>query len=380
MPRCFGLCTTSLREILNLVVDLSLERALPPVPAGIEISPPAPTDDRTLAWIDETFGGTWSCEAYLGRSVVARRDGSPVGFATVEPQGLKFSWLEGLAREAGVGIFGPLGVAPQERGRGIGRALLNRALDALREREFTRAIVPGVGEERLAGYYAEHAGAEIAERLDRAALVRPRRRTLVLASGNGSNFQAVLDAARAGALPLEIGGLIANNENAYAIERARAAGVSSTVVAWDRGRESRAEYDARLLAAAKTFEPDLILMLGWMHLLPDSFVATFPELLNLHPAFLPLDAARDEVVLPDGARIPAFRGARAVCDALKASSRWVGATLHRVTSATDRGPVMARRPLRVNPGEKEGQLMERVHEIERGVVRSGVTRWLYERP
>ncbi len=145
-------------------------------------------------------------------------------------------------------------------------------------------------------------------------------------------------------------------------------------------RESRAEYDARLFAAAKTFEPDLILMLGWMHLLADSFVATFPELLNLHPAFLPLDAGRDDVALPDGSRISAFRGARAVRDALKASSRWAGATLHRVTAATDRGPVMARKPLRVTAAEDEGQLMERVHEIERGVVRAGATRWLYERP
>ncbi len=367
-------------EILNLVVDLSLERAVPPLPGGVEISAPVPADERTLAWIDETFGGTWSCEAYLGRSAVARRDGSPVGFATISPRGLRFSWLDGLARKAGVGIFGPFGVAPQERGRGIGRALLNRALDALRDTGFARAIVPAVGDERLAGYYAEHAGAEIAERFDRADLVRPRRRTLVLASGNGSNFQAVLDAARAGALPLEIAGLIANNENAYAIQRARVAGVSSTVVAWDRERESRAEYDARLFAAAKTFEPDLVLLLGWMHLLEGSFVATFPELLNLHPAFLPLDAARDDVALPDGSRIPAFRGARAVLDALKASSRWAGATLHRVTPATDRGPVMARKPLRVNSGEDEGQLMERVHQIERGVVRAGVTRWLYERP
>lgn len=66
-------------------------------------------------------------------------------------------------------------------------------------------------------------------------------------------------------------------------------------------------------------------------------------------------------------------------DALAVSSEWVGATLHRVTSATDRGPVMARRPLRVEPGEEEPHLMERVHALEREVVRAGVTRWLYER-
>jgi folate-dependent phosphoribosylglycinamide formyltransferase PurN/GNAT superfamily N-acetyltransferase len=367
-----------LPEILNLVVDLSRERAIPPAPPGVEIAPPAPTDERTLAWIDATFGGTWSSEACAGRSVVARRDGSPVGFATIDPRGLKFSWLDGLAQEAGVGIFGPFGVAPQERGRGVGRALLSRALGALRETGYARAIVPAVGDERLAGYYAEFAGAKIAERFDRAALVRPGRRTLVLASGNGSNFQAVLDAVRGGALPLDLVGVITNNESAYALKRARAGGVGATVVTWNRESESRAEYDARLLAAAQALEPDLVLLLGWMHLLATSFVAAFPELLNLHPAFLPLDAARDQVVLPDGSDIPAFRGARAVGDAMKASSAWVGATLHRVTAATDRGPVMARKPLRTNVGEDEAQLMERVHEIERGVVRAGVTRWLYE--
>ncbi len=185
--------------------------------------------------------------------------------------------------------------------------------------------------------------------------------------------------SRDGTLPLEVVALIANNEEAYAVERARAAGVPATVVSWDRERESRAEYDARLLAASKTHEPDLVLMLGWMHLLANPFVEEFPELLNLHPAFLPLDPARDDVVLPDGSRIPAFRGARAVRDALRASSGWVGATLHRVTPSTDRGPVIARKPLRVNAGEEEAQIMERVHAIERGVVRAGVTRWLYER-
>jgi phosphoribosylglycinamide formyltransferase-1 len=151
------------------------------------------------------------------------------------------------------------------------------------------------------------------------------------------------------------------------------------LIAWDRDRETRETYDARLLDAARAQRPDLVLLLGWMHLLSPAFVGEFGEMLNLHPALLPLDAERDEVVTPDGSTIPAFRGARAVRDALAASSPWVGATLHRVTSATDRGPVMTRRPLRVEPKEGEAHLMERVHAIERGVVRSGIIRWLYER-
>jgi phosphoribosylglycinamide formyltransferase-1 len=293
---------------------------------------------------------------------------------------LKFAWLTGLAREPGVGLFGPFGVAPEARKSGLGVVLLRRGLNALRDRGYGRALIAAAGSEELLRYYADAVGAQIAERFERAALVRPRRRVLVMASGTGSNFQAVLDASRSGELPVEVVALLCNNPAALAVARARDAGMDAArVVAWDRLAETRDAYDARLLEAARATEPDLVLLLGWMHLLSEPFVAAFPEMLNLHPAFLPLDPLRDDVAMPDGTRIPAFRGPRAVRDALVASSPWVGATLHRVTSATDRGPVMARKPLRVRAGEEEGELMERVHEIERGVVRTGVMRWLYER-
>ncbi len=365
-------------EIRNLVVDLAAVRDAAQPPRGIELASPAAADERTLAWIDDTFGGWWSSEAYAGESIVALRDGAPVGFATIDPKGLQFSWLRGLAREPGVGIFGPFGVAPEERNLGVGRALLARALTALRERGYARALIPAVGDDRLVHYYRECADATVAERFERTELLKSAPRTLILASGNGGNFQAVLDAARSGKLPLEIVGLISNNRRAYAIERARAGGVPACVVDWDRQAESRAEYDARLLDAARSQSPSLVLLLGWMHLLAEPFVCAFPEMLNLHPAFLPLDPRRDAVALPDGTQTAAFRGPRAVRDALAASSNWVGATLHRVTAQTDRGPVMARKPLRVEPGEDEDHLMERVHAIEHRLVVAGITRWLYE--
>jgi len=368
-----------LESLYNLVVELDRTFAIEP-PAGIELLPLGAAEERTLAWIDDTFGGSWSSEAYAGTNVVGYRTGAPVGFATIDARGMSFAWLDGLARQRSVGIFGPLGVAGGERGNGLGRALLASALDGLRARGYARAVIAAVGEERLVRFYSEAVGARVAERFDRPALIRPSRRTLVLASGNGSNFQAVLDASHSGALPLEIAGLLVNDPAAYAIERARNAGMDSVqVLCWNRSTESRAEYDVRLLEAATSAQPDLVLLLGWMHLLSDSFVGAFPEMLNLHPAFLPLDPQRDEVVVPDGTQIPAFRGPRAVRDALAASSKWVGATLHRVTNATDRGPVMARRPLRVQPREEEHHLMERVHGLERDVVRAGLMRWSYER-
>lgn len=363
-------------ELRNLVVDLDRQFVAREAP-GIDVGAPVSADERTLAWIDDTFGGSWSCEAAAGRNIVAARNGKPVGFATIDARGLSYSWLRGVGSEAGVGVLGPLGVAVQERRRGIGGYLLRRGLDALRALGYSRALVPAVGDDRLVRFY-ESAGARVAERFDCAALYRPARRTLVMASGNGSNFAAVAEASRNGNLPLDLAVVFGNDMHAYVFERARAAGVPSHLIAWDRSAERRSEYDRRLLEAARAERPDLVLLLGWMHLLSSEFVAAFPEMLNLHPAFLPLDPARDTVTMPDGSEIAAFRGPRAVRDALAAGSLWTGATLHRVTAATDRGPVLARKPLRIEEGEAEAALMQRVHELERGVVRSGIMRWLFE--
>lgn len=364
--------------LYNLIVDLDREFASFGV-NGVDVAIGGDDDEQLPAWIDDVFGGSWSSEAFSGSNVVARRNGLPVGFATFDAVGPAFSWLEGLAREPGVGLFGPLGVEHEARNHGLGTMLVRRALGELRRRGYERALIPAVGDDSLIQFYADAAGARVAERFEREALYRPRRRVLIFASGNGSNFQAVIDAVAADSLPIDVAALFCNNLHAFVLERARNSGVPSHAIVWNRGEELREHYDARLLDAARAEAPDLVLLLGWMHLLSDSFVRAFPEILNLHPAFLPLDPARDDVVMPDGSRIAAFRGPHAVRDALRASSNWVGATLHRVTEATDRGPVVARKPLRVENGEEEDHLMERVHAMERGVVRGGILRWLYER-
>ncbi len=375
-------------DLVNLVVELDGHSARfaredgsrGEIP-GIDVGEPAPNDGRTLAWIDDCFGGTWGAEAFAGSNVVARRAGAPVGFATFDARGLRFAWLTGVARERDVGLFGPFGVAPEERGGELGRVLLGRALSALRERGYSRALIPAVGDDGLVSYYAEAAGARVVERFDRDALLQPRARTVVMASGNGTNLQAVIDAAASGVLPVDVSGVVCNDPDAHAIERARRAGVRSVrVMPWRRKEESRADYDARLLEAVASERPELVLLLGWMHLLADSFVRAFPETLNLHPAFLPLDFAHDEVVTPDGTSMPAFRGPHAVRDALAAASRWSGATVHRVTPATDRGPVMARKPLRIEAGEDEAGVMNRLHQLERRVVAAAIVRWRFERP
>lgn len=368
-----------MRELFNLVVDLSrlpFDDVYPERSRGVQ-------DDceRALAWIDEEFGGSWSSEAFAGSTLVARDDaGSPIGFATYDAK-MQFRWLRGLAREPGVGIFGPIGVAQSHRRNGVGTELFLAALDKLRERGYSKALIAAVGEQKTIDWYRGAAGAEIAERYDVAALVPRKPRVTVMVSGSGTNLQSVLDRARSGELPIEVVAVVSNNAGAYALERARDAGVPSVRnVVWKRKEEAREAYDLRLLAEVRTDEPDLVLMLGWMHLLSERFVCAFPSLLNLHPGFLPLDPARDDVVTPDGTQMPAYRGPDAVSDALRDKQLWTGATVHRVTASTDRGPVFARKPLRVTAGETQDQVMQRLHPLEHDLVATAVRRWIYELP
>jgi phosphoribosylglycinamide formyltransferase 1 len=331
-----------------------------------------------LAWIDETFGGSWSSEAAAGENVVARRGGRPVGFATIDARGLRFRWLHGLASDPGIGLFGPFGVAESERGGSLGRAVLMRALLALRARGYARALIAAVSGTSLVRYYADAAGALVVESFTREQLT-PAARVIVMASGNGTNLQAAIDARAGGRFACEIAGVVVNRASAYAVERAKDAGIPVSIVTWDRAREPREVYDARLCDAVSALAPELIVLLGWMHLLDERFVRAFPRIVNLHPAFLPLDFLADEVDMPDGTRIPAFRGAHAIRDAVAAGARWTGATVHDVTPETDRGPVVVRKPVRLAGGEDESDALARIRPIEHELVVAAILRCSYER-
>jgi phosphoribosylglycinamide formyltransferase 1 len=334
-------------------------------------------DDRLAAWIDFHFGpSAWSSEARAGSAWVAECDGALAGFAAFGARGLKFRWLRRWAERADVGLFGPYGVAPAHRKRGMGAALLTAALCALREARYAHALIPVVEGEPLIAMYARRCGAAVVEEVDLAA--GPFRAT-VLASGAGTNARNVLERAHGGTLPLRIAALISNHARAGALDAAREHGAGAITVAWERERESRAAYDARLIEAVASTEPDLVLLLGWMHLLPAAFVQRFPETINLHPSFLPLDPGADRLIAPDGTVIPALRGAHALRDALRAGVPWTGATVHYVTEATDRGEVLARVPLPVGDAATEDALRERVRPAEFATVAAAIRRWSFER-
>jgi phosphoribosylglycinamide formyltransferase-1 len=318
--------------------------------------------DDTAAWIDAEFGG-WTSPLVAGAGVwlaSTRDSGRRIAIAAYDVRAPRHARLRAYSVDRELGIVCPLCVLPEyTQDAELCETMRHAALFSLRERGYRKALIPG------------------AEQFSSAT--RRSYRATLLASGGGSNVQAVLDGVASGALPLEIGAVVVNRPNAPVIERARRAGVPVCVVGWDRESESRARYDARVLAAVADSRPDLVLTLGWMHVLAPEFITAFPELINVHPAFLPLDPARDTVTMPDGTVIPVFRGAHALRDSLAAGSPWAGASVHYVTNEVDRGEVLVRTPLRVKPGEEEPELLARLHVYEHRAVELAIERWICER-
>ena len=173
---------------------------------------------------------------------------------------------------------------------------------------------------------------------------------VVLISGSGSNLRALLDAAANPLYPARI--LAVGSDNpAAGLEHAELHGVPTFVV--EPGRfESREAWADALLANIKHFEPDLVVLAGFMKILPPNFVqALSPNLINTHPSLL-----------------PEFKGAHAVRDALAAGETRTGVTIHVVDEGVDTGPHLAQAEVQIHPGETEAELHERIKVVERELL------------
>jgi phosphoribosylglycinamide formyltransferase-1 len=173
---------------------------------------------------------------------------------------------------------------------------------------------------------------------------------VVLISGSGSNLRALLDAAANPLYPARILAVGADNP-AAGLEHAELHGVPTFVVEPSRFASREAWADA-LLANIKHFEPDLVVLAGFMKILPPNFVAALsPNLINTHPSLL-----------------PEFKGAHAVRDALAAGATRTGVTIHVVDEGVDTGPHLAQAEVQILPGETEAALHERIKVVERELL------------
>jgi formyltetrahydrofolate-dependent phosphoribosylglycinamide formyltransferase len=160
----------------------------------------------------------------------------------------------------------------------------------------------------------------------------------VLVSGTGTNLQALIDAG------LRIAAVAANRNDALALLRARDAGIPAATFSLDCHAD-RVERDLVMATWLEEHGVELVVLAGYMHLLTPPFLQRFPErIVNVHPSLL-----------------PAFRGARAIAEALAAGIETTGVTVHLVDEGLDTGPVLAQEEVRVEPRET---LVERIHTVE----------------
>ncbi len=183
-------------------------------------------------------------------------------------------------------------------------------------------------------------------------------RIVVLASGTGTLFEALLDSR----LGTNVVGLVCDQPGARAVEVARSRGIPDRTIPLS-DFDSRELWEVELLSQVKELNPDLIVAAGFMRILSPGFVDQFPELIvNSHPSLL-----------------PQFPGAHAVRDAIEAGATVTGCTVHFIDQGVDTGKIISQEQVDVLPGESEEQLHERIKVVERTLLPQSVERLLIER-
>jgi phosphoribosylglycinamide formyltransferase-1 len=172
-------------------------------------------------------------------------------------------------------------------------------------------------------------------------------RIAVLASGTGSNLQAILDALHGGPEGVVVAAVASNKLGVPALERARRAGVPTAAFPLE-DHPDRPARDAALADWVAGHDVQLVVLAGYMHLLTHAFLGRFPHaIINVHPSLL-----------------PAFPGIHPVDDALAAGVRVFGVTVHYIDEGVDTGPIILQRALELPHARTREDVLDRLHAIE----------------
>lgn len=182
----------------------------------------------------------------------------------------------------------------------------------------------------------------------------------VLASGSGTNFQAIIDAVESGYLPVRLELLISDNPSAYALKRAKKAEIDTKVVYPSR-YSTRGGMEKEMLDELKSREVEYIVLAGYMRLLTPVFIEEYEnKILNVHPSLL-----------------PAFPGDNSIQEALDYGVKITGCTVHFVDEGVDTGPILIQRPVKVFENDTadslKGRIQKREWQVLPKVVRALVT-------
>lgn len=169
-----------------------------------------------------------------------------------------------------------------------------------------------------------------------------------IASGSGTNLQAIIDNIESGVLPAEITAVIVNEPGAQALERARRHGLPAFLID-HRNYKSRSDFEKALSEVIDRQAADLVCLCGFMRILTPEFVARYPSrILNIHPALLPKFGGRG------------YYGHKVHQAVLEAGEKESGCTVHLVDAQVDQGPIILQRRVSVLPDDTAETLAERV--------------------
>ena len=173
----------------------------------------------------------------------------------------------------------------------------------------------------------------------------------VLVSGGGTNLQAIMDAMDAGAITnAEIGLVISNNKGAYALKRAESREIPAKCIS-PKDYESREVFNQELLKAVDAYEPDLIVLAGYLVVIPPEMIKKYKNrIINIHPSLIPSFCGTG------------YYGLKVHEAALERGVKVVGATVHFVDEGTDTGPIILQKAVEVHNGDTPEVLQRRVME------------------
>lgn len=174
-----------------------------------------------------------------------------------------------------------------------------------------------------------------------------KTRVAVLVSGFGSNLQAFIDGAQNSSLPIDIVGVISNVEGAFSLDRARNAGIPNQCIPHGQFPD-REIFDQALLTQLDKWQPELVVLAGFMRILSSDFVDRFKNrLINIHPSLL-----------------PNYTGLNTHQRVIDAGEQWHGSSVHFVIPELDAGPVIVQGKLQVHNDDTAETLQQRIHIIE----------------
>ena len=176
-------------------------------------------------------------------------------------------------------------------------------------------------------------------------------RVMVLVSGGGTNLQAIIDAVESGSITnVELVGVLSNNKTVKSLERAKNAGIPAVSLS-PKDFEDRASFNEALLAKVEEFEPDLIVLAGFLVAIPEAMVHKYSNrIINIHPSLIPSFCG------------VGYYGLKVHEKALARGVKVTGATVHFVNEGMDEGPIIAQKAVAVEEGDTAEVLQRRVME------------------